>query len=271
MASILSLHVYPVKSLGGISLARAEVSARGLEHDRRFMVVDGAGAFLTQRRLPRMSLVSVAIVGDALVLSAPGRAPLEVPLRPSGGERREVRVWDDRCEASSLGEGPARWLSTFLGVECALVHMPDAARRATHPAYGAPVPVSFADAFPFLLATTGSLAELARRGGGVPMQRFRPNLVVEGTEPFAEDRWRRLRIGGVAFRVAKPCVRCAVTTVDPATGAFSGPEPLAALATFRRTAEGGVTFGVNLAHEGRGTLAVGDRVEIEEEAPPPRR
>jgi uncharacterized protein YcbX len=261
MITVRSLHVYPVKSLRGLDLSRAEVGDRGLAHDRRFMVVDERGQFLTQRALPRMSLVAVAIDGERLRLAAPGRAPLEVPLAPEGGAPRSVQVWRDRCDAASVGAEPARWLSDFLGRACELVYMPGASVRPVDGAYG-PGRVGFADGFPFLLTSEGSLAELARRGGDVPMGRFRPNIVVGGAAPFAEDRWRRVRIGGVAFRVAKPCARCVVTTVDPARGAVAGPEPLRALAAFRAS-EDGVLFGVNLVHEGTGAIAVGDAVEVE--------
>jgi MOSC domain-containing protein len=222
--------------------------------------VDAAGRFLTQRTLPRMSLVSVAVDGGVLRLDAPGADALEVPLRPEAGERRAVDVWGDRCEALSLGDAPARWLTGFLGVACGLVYMPDATVRATNPAYG-PGRVGFADAFPFLLTSTTSLAALAQRGGAVPMERFRPNIVVKGAEPFAEDGWARLRIGAVTFRVAKPCVRCAITTVDPDVGAVAGVEPLRTLATFRRSGDG-VLFGMNLVHETGGVIEVGATAEV---------
>jgi uncharacterized protein YcbX len=263
MVRVAALHVYPVKSLGGLAAARAQVTDLGLEHDRRFMVVDEAGRFLTQRTLPRLALASATPDGDALRLDAPGLPTLRVPLRPGGGERRRVEVWGDVCEAVSLGAAAASWLGALLGTTASLVFMPEATMRATSAKYG-PGRVGFADAFPFLLASTSSLAELARRGGGVPMERFRPNLVIDGAPPFAEDGWRRLRVGEVVFRAVKPCVRCAVTTVDPAKGAFAGVEPLATLATFRR-GESGVLFGMNLVNEGQGTVAVGDVVEVLDE------
>jgi uncharacterized protein YcbX len=260
MIRLAALHVYPVKSLGGVAAARAQVTDLGLEHDRRFMVVDEAGRFLTQRALPRLALAAATPEGDALRLDAPGLTTLRVPLRPASGERRRVEVWGDLCEAVSLGPAAASWLGALLGVPASLVYMPGSTVRPTSAAYG-PGRVGFADAFPFLLASTSSLAELARRGGGVPMERFRPNFVIDGAAAFAEDGWRRLRVGEVVFRAVKPCVRCAVTTVDPATGAFAGVEPLATLATFRR-AESGVLFGTNLVNEGEGNVAVGDEVEV---------
>jgi uncharacterized protein YcbX len=260
VVTVRALHFYPVKSLRGLETARVVVTDRGFEHDRRFMVVDAAGRFLTQRTHPRMSLVSVGIDGDVLRLNAPGSDALEVPLRPELGDFRTVDVWGDRCQALSLGDAPGRWFTEFLGVPCGLVFMPDASVRETNSAYG-PGRVGFADAFPFLLTSTSSLAVLAQRGGAVPMERFRPNIVVEGSDPFAEDAWCRIRIGAVTFRVVKPCVRCAITTVDPSVGAVVGAEPLRTLATFRRTGDG-VLFGMNLVNETGGVIEVGATAEI---------
>ncbi len=260
MLTVRSIHVYPVKSLRGRSVATAEVGDRGFAGDRRFMVVDEDGRFLTQRALPRMSLVAAEVAGAALRLSAAGHGTVEVPLRPDAGAARTVQVWRDRCDAVSAGEPAARWLTAFLGRPCELVYMPDETLRATDAAHG-PGRVGFADAYPFLVASTSSLAELARRGADVPMERFRPSLVVDGAPPFAEDGWKRLRVGPVAFRVTTACVRCVVTTVDPELGATAGDEPLRTLATFRRSPDG-VTFGVNAVHEGSGTIRVGEPVEI---------
>ncbi|MFL5390684.1 MAG: MOSC domain-containing protein [Myxococcales bacterium] len=260
MVTVRALYFYPIKSLRGLETARAVVTDRGFEHDRRFMVVDATGRFLTQRTLPRMSLVSPAVDGDVLRLNAPGADAVEVPLRPKIGDLQIVDVWGDRCQAFSLGDAPARWFTEFLGVPCSLVFMPDASVRETNPAYG-PGRVGFADAFPFLLTSTSSLADLAVRGGAVPMERFRPNIVVEGSDPFAEDGWTRIRIGAVTFRVVKPCVRCAITTVDPNVGAFVGIEPLRTLATFRRFGDG-VLFGMNLVNETGGVIGVGATAEV---------
>jgi uncharacterized protein len=261
MVTVRSLHFFPVKSLRGLSPSRAVVTDRGFEHDRRFMVVDNAGRFLTQRTLPRMSLISVNIADEALRLNAPRTGALEVPLRPGYGEPRLVDIWGDICQALSLGDASACWFTEFLGVPCSLVFMPDATVRETNRVHG-PGRVGFADAYPFLLASTSSLADLARRGGAVPMERFRPNIVIDGAEPFAEDGWARLRIGGVVFRVVKPCVRCAITTVDPASGAVAGVEPLRTLATFRRFGDG-VVFGMNMVNETGGVVEVGDTVGVQ--------
>lgn len=262
MIRVVELHVYPVKSLGGLAVPRAAVGDRGFLHDRRFMVVDGDGRFLTQRVLPRMALVATEIDGDRLRLSGPGAEPLEVPLAPDG-PRIPVQVWRDTCPAVSAGEPAAAWLSRLLGRPCRLVYMPDDVLRPTAPDHG-PGRVGFADAYPFLLVSLDSRAEVARRGGDVPIGRFRANLVVEGAAPFAEDRWRRVQVGTVVFRITTPCARCAVTTVDPARGAVAGPEPLRTLAAFRGGDEG-VLFGVNMVQEEPGEVAAGDALTVLEE------
>jgi uncharacterized protein YcbX len=261
MITVEALHVYPVKSLGGIALARAEVAGRGLRHDRAFMVVDEGGRFLTQRELPRMAVVATAIEGDRLVLRAAGRGELTVPLAPVDGAPRTVVVWRDTVAARSLGDGAAAWLSDLLGKRCELVHLPAGGRRVLPERAPEGAELSFADGYPLLLCSTGSREELARRGADVPMDRFRPNLVVRGAPPFAEDGWAAVRVGGVRFRLAAPCARCATVQVDQRTG-MRGPEPLATLARFR-TVGGEVHFGWNLLQEGPGQIAVGDPVEVE--------
>ncbi len=260
---VSALFVYPVKGTRAVPLAEAEVGDRGFVDDRRFLIVDPAGKFLTQRTLPRLALIAGTIAGETLWLDAPGMAPLEVSRRPWGGPARSVEVWGDSCAAWSLGVRPAEWVSRFLGSPCELVFMPEASERPVDPALAPEgARVSFADGFPFLLTSTSSLAELARRGADVPMSRFRPNLVIDGAAPFAEDQWRAVRIGGVRFRLAKPCGRCSVTTVDQDSAVVAGLEPLRTLATFRRQ-DGEVMFGSNLVHEARGTVRVGDQVTVE--------
>ena len=262
MLTLSSLRVYPVKSMRGHEVAQAEVGACGFTDDRRFMVVGSDGRFLTQRTRPALARVVPSFEGESLVLRVGERAPLEVARRPDG-PRREVEVWRDRVQAISTGSEAAAWLSDVLGEPAELVWMPDDVVRAVDADY-APEggQVSFADGYPFLLASTASLAELARRGVDVPMTRFRPNLVVDGAAPFAEDQWKAVRVGGVRFRLVKPCARCVVTTTDQESGVVTGPEPLRTLATFRKQ-ESGVMFAVNVVHEGRGLLRRGDAVEIE--------
>ncbi|MCU0970801.1 MAG: MOSC N-terminal beta barrel domain-containing protein [Gammaproteobacteria bacterium] len=259
---VSELRVYPVKSLGGVALDESDVQRRGLRWDRHWMVVDASGRFLTQRQLPRMALVATRVDGDGLLLNAPGMPALRLPLDASG-EPVTVTVWRDTLVARAASVEADRWLSDFLGMACRLVRFPAASSRPVDPAYARPGDeTAFSDGFPLLLAGDGSLAELNRHlARPLAMSRFRPNLVVAGAEPFAEDGWRRIRVGGVALRVAKPCSRCLITTVDPARGEVDGDEPLRALAAFRQRGNK-VYFGQNLIPDSEGVIRVGDRVEV---------
>jgi uncharacterized protein len=257
---LTALNIYPIKATHGIALAESEVDGFGLRYDRRWMVVDGAGQFLSQRSHARLALVVSSIQGDKLRVDGPGMPTLEVPLRPSPAVTTTVAVWDDVCSASWVGEGAAEWFSEFLGCPCSLVHMGEDAVRPADPIFAPPGSrVSFADGFPFLLISEESLADLNRRlAEPLPMNRFRPNLVVAGGEPYDEDRWTRLEIGGIRFRVVKSCGRCVVTTTDQSTGE-RGKEPLRTLATYRKR-DGEVMFGQNVLHEGPGRLRLGDPI-----------
>ena len=259
---IAGLFVYPVKGCRGLALDAAEVGARGLAGDREWMVVGSDGGFLSQRTQPRMALIEVALADGGLVVGAPGMAELAVPRAGGATSTRPVTIWRDTVEAASAGAEAAAWFSAFLGLDCDLVRMPAATRRRVDPARARPGDlVGFADAYPFLLVSQGSLDELNRRlVTPLPMDRFRPNLVVDGCAPHAEDAWRTLVAGGVTFRVAKPCARCVVTATDQRTGA-RGDEPLGTLATYRLR-DGKILFGQNLVHDGRGTLRVGDRCDV---------
>ncbi len=256
------LYVYPIKSMGGIPLEAWDVDGRGLRYDRRWMLVDDDGWFISQRELPRVALILVRIEPDRLVVNAPHIPSLELPLGPTTGETVPARIWDDVVEASPVGDDADRWFGEFLGVRCRLVFLPDESVRPVDPDYGETGDqVGLADGFPFLLISEASLADLnARLERPLPMNRFRPNLVIGGCEAFAEDGWRVVRIGSITFRVVKPCSRCAITTVDQESGA-TGKEPLRTLSRFRKVGDK-VLFGQNLIHDGTGTLRTGDPVEI---------
>jgi uncharacterized protein YcbX len=256
------LYVYPIKSCGGIAVEGWEVDERGLRHDRRWMLVDEAGRFMSQRRFPRMALIRIRLEPGSVLVDAPGMPSLEVPLRPQSGRLMLAQVWGDLVEVLTVGDDADRWFGEFLGVGCKLVYLPERSLRRVDPTYGGPGDrVSLADGFPFLLISEASLADLnARLQRPVPMDRFRPNLVIGGCEPFAEDDWRLVRIGRITFRVVKPCARCAITTVDQKTAA-TGKEPLRTLARFRSAGDK-VLFGQNLIHEKRGTLRTDDPVEV---------
>ncbi|MDV5144060.1 MOSC domain-containing protein [Streptomyces sp. SBC-4] len=265
-----SVHVYPVKAMRALAPTEAEVEPWGLAGDRRWTVVDAAGKIVTQRRHPRMALATAELLADGgVALSAPGHPTVEVGV-PSPTATITVEIFDKYVEAVPAGGEAATWLSAYLETDARLVHM-DAPehRRPVDPEYALPgETVSFADGYPLLAATTASLDALNSlieagdhaHEGPLPMNRFRPNLVIEGTDPWAEDGWTRLAVGEVTFRVARPCGRCVVTTTDQLT-AERGKEPLRSLALHRKR-DGRVFFGQNLVPEHRGTVRVGDPVKI---------
>jgi uncharacterized protein YcbX len=244
-----ALFVYPVKSCRGVELARAEVTPAGVRHDREWMIVTPAGRFLTQRDNPRLALVSPELDDDSLTLTAPGTAPLVVPLDTTGQAVVDVAIWDDRCRAHDAGDTAARWLESWLGRPARLVRFDPSLPRPTDPDWSAGLPgVSlFSDGFPLLVLARASLADLnSRLPVPLPMERFRPSLVLDGCEPYAEDRLHALTAGAVQLRLVKPCTRCVITTTDQRTGQRDGDEPLHTLKTYRwDSALRGVTFGQN--------------------------
>lgn len=264
MPTLQDIYCYPLKSGAALPLAHASAEPLGLEHDRRWMVVRPDGSFLTGRELPALVRVRAAPGPEGLHLSAPGRPGLLVPVPAATGPRLDVTVWKDTCSAARASADADQWFSTYLGQQTALVYMDERTQRPVDPRYAAPDDrVSFADGFPLLLISEASLAALNQRlSQPVPMARFRPNLVVGGCEAFAEDGWRRLRIGTVELAVVKPCARCAFTTVDPETARMDpSQEPLRTLSTFRRI-DGKVMFGQNVLVRSAGTVRVGDTVEV---------
>jgi MOSC domain-containing protein len=257
------LTVYPVKSCAGINVSTWEVDAFGLRHDRRWMVITSRGHFLTQRELPALALVKVAIQPPHLRITAPGAPELVTPLAPQGGRPVATQVWDDPLRVVAPDHLADQWFSDYLGHEVVLAYMPENLVREVDLNY-APEGgrTGFADAFPLLLIGEASLADLnARLQAPLPMNRFRPNLVVQGSPPFAEDGWRKIQVGGIPMQVVKPCARCVVTTTDQETLARCN-EPIRTLATYRRV-DNKVMFGQNVMHYGTGTLKVGDPVEID--------
>jgi uncharacterized protein len=259
-----AIHVYPLKSGAALSPPQVQVETRGLADDRRWMLVDGAGRFITGRQNPRTVLLRAQPRANGLQLSAPGLSALEVACPVAGAARRRVTVWKDTVEALDAGDAAAAWLQAALGREARLVYMDADAVRPVNPAHArSGDEVSFADGYPLLVITQAALDGLnSRLAAPLPMLRFRPNLVIEGAAPHAEDGWRRLRIGGIEFEGVKPCVRCVFTTVDPERGEFDASgEPLRTLKQYRRSPDG-ITFGLNLIARGLGTLRVGDAVEV---------
>lgn len=258
-----SIHLYPCKGLAGISVKETNIDDFGPEYDRRWMLVDENNEFLTQRQLPKMVLIRPEIQGEMLRLNAPGQAPHEIPLMPRSGTATEVSIFGEHCEAWEASADSGNWFSQFLGSPCRPVFMPDSSRRDVDPDFAKnSARTSFTDGFPFLLIGIASLEDLNQRlDEPVEMRRFRPNLVISGSEAFEEDRMKRIQIGEISFQVAKPCGRCRVTTVDPDRGEFSGKDPLKTLAGFRRQ-NGEALFGQNLIHEQQGRIRVGDSLKI---------
>ncbi|MGC8856271.1 MAG: MOSC domain-containing protein [Anaerolineae bacterium] len=263
MLTVTSLIYYPIKACRGFEVSAAKMERMGLEHDRRMMVVTPQGEFLTQREHPRLALVTPTLQGDLLELSAPGFDSLRLFIRKQGTPV-PVTIWKSRgVQAVDQGEEAAEWFSEWLGAPVRLVHLASGYIRRINEKYAvnADDHTAFADGYPVLLASEDSLADLnAHLPSPIPMNRFRPNLVVRGAAPFAEDRWRRVRIGEVELAVVKPCARCVVTTIDKTTLARS-PEPLRTLSTYRR-GESGVLFGMNAIPLNEGFLASGMAVEI---------
>jgi len=277
VARIRSLHVYPVKSCRGIDLAAAPLAARGLAWDRQWMVVNGEGRFLTQRTHPQLATVAVAITHDQLLLEAGGRAPLAVSLAAGAASTavRTVTVWKDAVLAEDCGDAAAAWFTRLLGTAARLVRATEATDRQPEPRWRGTIaaPVNFADGFPLLVCNAASLDDLAarlRQPAELPMNRFRPNVVVEGLPAWREDSVFELANDDVTLRLAKPCTRCVITTRDQHSGA-AGSDPLPVLRELRYDRElKGVTFGWNAVFEhGVGaTLRVGQELRLRLRAPP---
>lgn len=254
--------LYPIKSTRGIQVDVCDLDAFGLALDRRWMVVDAGGRAVTQRERPSLALVRTRLDGDRLVVSASDHQDLVLPIQPRAEGELEVEVWEDTFAAGLVGGGGSEWFSEYLEMPCRLTYMPERIVRPVDRRYGVEGDrVSFTDGYPLLLIGAASLEDLNRRlETSVPMDRFRPNLVVLGSDAFAEDGWKRLTIGSGTYRVAKPCARCAVTTIDQQTGA-RGAEPLRTLATYRKV-DGMILFGQSLLHDAPGVVRVGDPVEV---------
>lgn len=262
MPKLAALHIYPIKSTAGIRLDRAFVERAGLTFDRRFVLADVDGRFLTARKYPRLLRVRATPASDGLVLSADGRPDLRLLYSEFPAQYRAISVWNDEIAGQHCSEAADRWFSELLRLDCTLRYFgPRSARRT---ASAPESPVAFADGYPLLLISAASLGDLnARLPEPVSMSRFRPNLVVSGTEPFAEDGWKRIRIGALELALVKPCSRCVLTTLDPVTAErHPRQEPLRTLTGYRRDADGQVNFGQNLVPLGEGVLEVGMVVEV---------
>jgi uncharacterized protein YcbX len=267
-AVVTALHVYPVKSCAGIALDEAQVLAAGFAYDRQWLVVTPDGRFLTQRERPRLALVGTTIEHGRLVLRFPDGAR-EAVAPAAGGRRLDVVIWDDRCSGLDCGDAVAHRLGTLLGAPARLVEFDAAVPRIKRsPWLGeASAPLRFPDGYPILLISEESLADLnARLPAPLPMDRFRPNVVVRGLGAFGEDRVRELRAGALRLQPVKPCTRCTITMTDQDTATVDAAEPLRTLKTYRWDRElRGITFGHNVAIAGGvgATLRVGQGLEVD--------
>lgn len=265
MLRVTAIHRYPVKSLRGHAIDQARIERCGIVGDRRWMVVDRAGRFVTRREAPAMALVDVVADGDDFVLSHPDIGACRVSPPDRDAPTISATVWRDSLEVRVAGADAAAFLSRAIGRTVRLVHQAAADNRPVDPRFGhADDRVSLADGYPLLVTTGASLAALnARLPMAIGMDRFRPNLVIDGAAAWDEDGWRRLRIGDVVLRLAKPCSRCVITTQDALTGQRDqGDEPLATLRAMGRMRPGGIMFGDNVIPETTGIVRAGDPVEI---------
>lgn len=262
--SVASLHIYPIKSLGGAIVTEARITDRGFAHDRRWMLVDESGLFISQREVAAMACLHCAPLDNGFrVTDTRDGEAIDLPWGIAEGELRRARVWDDEVDVLHASMVHASWFADKLDITCGLVFMPDRAQRPVDPRYASGI-TSLSDGFPYLIISQASLDDLnARMPAPLPMDRFRPNIVIAGGTPFQEDTWTETIIGDARFACVKPCSRCAITTTDQRTGE-RGKEPLRTLATYRRGPGGSdavkVDFGMNaMAIEGS-IVRVGDSV-----------
>ncbi len=257
---VSEIFVYPIKSLGGISMKSCEVDSRGFKFDRRWMLIDSDGNFMTQRNYPKMALLKVELSIEGLFVKdkSGNLKPLFVPFENRFNHKTEVPIWNDKCEAVFVGKFADDWFGKVLNCNCRLVFMPDYVKRFVDKSYAFKNEiVSFADGFPFLLIGQASLDDLnSRLSEPLPINRFRPNIVFTGAEPFQEDSFSVIMINDLHFNVVKPCARCIITTTDQVTAERSA-EPLKTLSTFRKS-KNKVLFGMNLVHQNIGRISIGD-------------
>jgi uncharacterized protein len=266
---LVEIRRYPVKSLRGHALSEATIERIGVDGDRRWMIVDESGKFLSQRQLPKLAQIDVEPTRSGVTLRHDRHGALSIGVPDESAALETVVVWRDAVKAR-LAATASDYLSSFLGRPVRLVYLDDVAARPVNPAYGrGDDRVSFADGFPLLVVSTGSLDDLNwRLDAPIPMDRFRANLVVDGAPAWAEDTWRRIRVGRLMLRIVKACSRCTVPTLDPLTGERpDGNEPIDTLGRFRRGADGGIMFGQNAVPDNFGRIAVGDEVEVIQQGP----
>jgi len=261
LLTLSEINIYPIKSLGGISLQSSEVEERGLKYDRRWVLVDDSKSFFTQRDFPEMALINVSIETDGLKLQHKTKTvePLFVPFEFEHSAKDKVVIWDDTVTGEFYNNQIDSWFSEIIGIKCHLVKMPESTKRVVDENYVKNKIVSFADGYPFLIIGQSSLDDLnSRMSVPLPMNRFRTNFVFAGGKPFEEDNWKKFKIGNVVFQAVKPCARCVITTTDQET-AERAHEPLLTLSKYRKI-DNKVMFGMNLVCESIGKVKLGDMI-----------
>ena len=259
--TVSSLSLYPIKSCREVIQNSARVESFGLKNDRRWMVVDENGVMLTQRKISKMCLIQPEITKTGLILRTSAMESLHIEI-PSENIKSNVKVWADQCQAYDAGDEAATWLSEFLATTCRLVYFPDDEFRQVDLNYANDGDkTAFSDGFPFLLISQGSLDDLNQRlPSPISMNRFRPNIVITGCDPFAEDSWKKIRIGDITFRIVKPCSRCVIPSINIDT-AEREEEPIKTLLSFRKR-DNKIFFGQNVIADNTGTIEVGMSVEV---------
>lgn len=259
---ISELYIYPVKGLRGIGVMEADALEKGFRYDRRWMLTDKSGLFISQRESPGLALIQTSIVGDSLVISYKDSS-IMVPLTEGyySDKKETVRIWDDSVEARIVGSNFNEWFSDVLNMKVSFCFMPETAQREVEKKHGAQSTVSFADAYPYLIISQASLDNLnSRLDEPMPMNRFRPSIVVAGSTAFEEDSWGAFSAGDAIFNCVKPCARCQVPTINQETG-IQGKEPLATLSKFRMH-DNKVKFGMNTVLERPGQVKIGDVISL---------
>ncbi|MBL0046258.1 MAG: MOSC domain-containing protein [Flavobacteriales bacterium] len=261
MLSVASLHIYPIKSLGGCAVNEARITDRGFEHDRRWMLVDASGRFITQREVPTMACLHCSPITDGFrVTDVRDGNHIDLPLRLTDGTTSRARVFDDEVDVVHSATAVSAWFVEKIGSMCSLVFMPYSALRPVDPRYATGI-TSLSDGFPYLIISQASLDDLnGRMAEAIPLDRFRPNIVITGGTAFEEDSWKEISIGSSRFTLVKPCGRCVIPTTNQHTGERS-KEPTRTLATYRSVGNK-VLFGMNAMGPGSGVIRVGDEVTV---------
>jgi len=262
---ISELAIFPVKSMRQVQLQKSVLQFGGLKNDRRWMVVDDKDVMITQRNVARLCLIQPELLNpdvDCSLKLGAAEMPEIIISVPDGSTTRRVKVWDDICNAYDAGDEVANWLGQFLNIECRLVYFPEDEIRIVDQTYAQPNDhTAFSDGFPVLLLSQASLDDLnSRMDKDVPMARFRPNIVVSGCDAFAEDGWKKLKVGDIVLRIVKPCSRCIVPSIDIATAERS-KEPIKTLTTYRKR-NNNIFFGQNVVADGVGEIKVGMKLEV---------